>query len=489
MSARRGKREDRSVIFASNRGPLSFVEAGGEYAPAPGIGAVAELLDLLARSSHRDSMWIAAAVSDEDHAAARNGDAKRAAAALPYATELLTGSREAFRGYYDAIGNRVLWFACHDLWREVNLAPAADRAWQLHLRQYDEVNRLFARSLAAVGDDESLVLLHDYHLLTAARHLRALRPHWPIGLFVHTAWSAAGFRVLPRALTKTLVRGMAAADVIGFHVDLWVDEFLATCEDVGIVVDRPNRTISVQGGETRVRAFPGAIDVSAVAARATTPRADAWARDLRAAADGPLIVRTERIEPSKNTLRGFEAYEALLRAADPAALEATFVASLLPRRAAMDEYQAYRTSVEGAISRIEARTPGRVRLLVGDDHERSLAALRVADVTLVNSLRDGMNVVAKEAALLNERNGVLVITATTGAAAELGGAAIVIDDPEDVAETAAALHRALTLPRPERMERSVALREVVTSRAPVDWLEEQVDALVSAGARRAAAVM
>ncbi len=471
--------EQLSITFASNRGPLSFVRADGSYAPAPGVGAVAELLDLLGRSLGSGLRWIASAVSEDDRAAVRAGACAHACASLPYRAEYLAFEGDVYRHYYDEISNRILWFACHDLWDELGVGSPG-WGWRDSWGGYDAANRWFAERVARRADPSSIALFHDYHLLTGPKWLKGLRPDVASGLFMHGAWSTEGFQRLPKALVARVVDGMLGADVVGFHTPGWGDEFLDTCEASGETVDRHLGTVMRDGRRTRVRAYPVPVDTDRVLAAGHRPEADRWVDRLGRLVKGKLIARADRVEPSKNALRGFQAFElALERMSEPS--EATFVASLLPRRTTMDEYVRYRAQIERTVDDINARFPGSIRLFLGDDRERSFAAMRRADVIFVNSIRDGMNLVAKEGVILNERNAVLVISSTVGAATELGQAALVIRDPRDVAETAAVLERALAMPARERARRSGILRNLVMSHTPADWLGELVADLSDRG--------
>ncbi len=461
------------IILASNRGPLSFSSGAGGHEPHPGIGAVAEMLEIVAQDFAERACWVACAVTEDDRAAVRTVAAAKAVSALNYGVKFIAPPERQFRGYYDELSNRVLWFACHDLWADAKVPPPA-RGWLSSLHDYDAVNRSFAETVAGNSPPSAPAHFNDYHLWMAPRHLRSLRSNQPSSIFTHTPWSARGFSKVPEELVRALVTGMGGADLIGFHVPAWAIEFLETCRSLGIEVDVNAGWVKADGRLAWVRTYPGTIDPERVRALAESTEATRWARELRGMVPGLLIVRSDRVEPSKNALRGFLAFEQLLDRGDPVAQRARFFAFLLPRRQNMGEYIAYREEVERVVRRVNAHHPEAIQLFVGDDRARSFAALREFDVLFINSVRDGMNLVAKEGAILNERNGILLISATTGAAGELAHASVIIRDPLDVDETAAALARALRVRGPERKRRAREARIAVARRTPPEWMREQL---------------
>jgi trehalose 6-phosphate synthase len=190
-------------------------------------------------------------------------------------------------------------------------------------------------------------------------------------------------------------------------------------------------------------------------------------------------VRVDRIELSKNIVRGFLAYEDLLRTRPEWRERVVFGAFVYPSREKLPEYLAYRTEVEGTIARIndELGTPSWTPILYDatDDFPRSVAALRRYDVLLVNPVRDGLNLVAKEGPIVNERDGVLVLSRESGVAGELGDAAVMVN-PFDVAGTSDALHAALTMSAADRAAHASAVRAKATARTPADWFADQLRA-------------
>ena len=195
---------------------------------------------------------------------------------------------------------------------------------------------------------------------------------------------------------------------------------------------------------------------------------------------GKLIVRVDRTELSKNIVRGLEAIRELLRTRPQWRGRVVHVASAYPSRHDLPEYREYAAAVQRLGQQIEDEfaEPGWKPLMleVKDDYARSLAACRLADVLLVNPIRDGMNLVAKEGPVLSDRGCALVLSTEAGAAAELGEHALMVN-PYDVTQTADALHAALTMDHAERTRRSEALAAAAMSMPPSRWLADQLSAL------------
>jgi trehalose 6-phosphate synthase len=278
------------------------------------------------------------------------------------------------------------------------------------------------------------------------------------------------------------------ADLVGFHVAAWVHNFLDCCERIGAEVDRDNGLVRHASGglgrrdskwiDTWVREYPIPIDPADLRERATGPAASAWSKLFRSGAEGPLVVRADRAEPSKNIVRGFEAFGLMLdRRPDLAGTR--FAACLYPSRQSMPEYRRYTEQIEAAAAAVNARHPGAIDLYMKDDFDRTLGAYRVYDVLLVNPIMDGMNLVSKEGSCLNQNDGVLVLSRGAGSFEELGDQAVPIEDQMDVASTAEALERAIDMDPEERRRRAEKLRALSTARRPEDWINSQLDDLVA----------
>jgi trehalose 6-phosphate synthase len=343
-------------------------------------------------------------------------------------------------------------------------AASLQEAWEA----YRTVNRAFAEAAAEAAPEGAAVLMQDYHVALAGPILARQRPDLRIVHFSHTPFAGPeGLRVLPPAVRQEWLTAMAGHHACGFHTRRWADAFIASCAADGVAT--PNVFVSPLA--------PDPEDIEGVAS--SEECAEAVAELDRQLGDRLLLTRVDRIEPSKNIVRGFLAFDSLLETHPEWRSRVVFGAFVYPSREALAAYRNYRTEVEGIIKRLNARwgtddwTP--VHYDPSDHFPRSVAALRRADVLLVNPLRDGLNLVAKEGAMVNEHDAVVVLSTEAGAWDELAAEVIGVH-PFDIVGTAEALHTALSMPRDERAALAARLRARSTARTPADWLREQLAA-------------
>jgi trehalose 6-phosphate synthase len=473
--------DDISVVLASNRGPVSFTEGPDGFETKRGAGGLSGAVDPVARRLGERAVWICATNSDVDRAAAEDPDVvDRAGAELGYGLRMIDIPHETYARYYDVVSNRMLWFANHCLWDELDIHDfGADElaAWS---EAYEPVNRRFAEEIAAVGDDRSLVLVQDYHLATTPRHLRELHPNQTILHFTHSSFCGPkGLAPLPDPLPRNIIEGMLGADLVGFHVHSWASGFMDCCEDIGAKVERDAGRVTHDGRTSWVRTYPIPVDPASLRERSQNASAQHWKeRFANFRPDGgALIIRADRAEPSKNIVRGFEAYGMLLDRRPELLASTRFAACVYPSRASMPEYQRYMESIKEVVDQVDRRHPDAIHLFMEDDFDRTLAALTEYDILLVNPIMDGMNLVSKEGPCLNEHDGVLVLSTGAGSFEELGDHAIPLEDPLDVEETSRQLELALSLSPDERKRRASALRDAAQARKPGDWIGPQLEDL------------
>ena len=488
-------RDGGRLLVASNRGPLSFTLApdGSLSARRGGGGLVSGLMPGLASLSDRvEVMWICAALSDADREAARQDpDGSRFGIETGGAARGRTSVRaldipaDTFQGAYNAVANATLWFVHHLLFDtpvQPRFGPAFRRDWQ----SYIAYNEAFASALARSAAPEpaaARVLVQDYHLALVPRMLRELVPGIRIAHFSHTPWAPVDYyRILPDYAGGAVLDGMLGADHVGFLCQRWADAFLDCCEALlGAQVDRAAQRVIHRDHVTGVGIHPLGVDAPALRERARGADVEAHVSALTEAAAGrKLIVRIDRTELSKNILRGLGAYREMLITRPEWRGRVIHVALAYPSRGNVPGYREYTEEVLETAARIteEFATAdwNPLVLEVKDDYSRSLAAARVADVLVVNPIRDGMNLVAEEGPVLSDRGCALVLSREAGAAALLGSDALLVN-PYDVSATANAMHEALLMPEGERRRRCTALAAAAASKAPAQWLASQLDAL------------
>jgi len=466
------------VVLVSNRGPVSFRATSEGFETKRGAGGLAGALDPVARRLGDNAIWIAAANSDDDRKALADGAVEEVREELGYPLRLLDIDPDTYDRYYNTVSNRMLWFANHCLWDELGLEGFGDEELDAWNNAYEPVNRLFASAVDEVAGDNALVLFQDYHLATAPGYLREIGKQVVIGHFTHSSFCGPrGLEALPRPIPLRVIEGMLGADLLGFHIGAWVKGFLKSCEAIGAEVDYERGTVDHSGRRTWVRAYPIPIDSVELLERAATEDVQQWAERFSVYTDVPLVVRADRAEISKNVVRGFEAFGALLDRRADLRGEVRFVACLYPSRQSMPEYQGYIDQIQAVVEDVNERYPGSIELFFRDDYDRTLGALMNYDVLLVNSIMDGMNLVSKEGPTVNRRDGVLVLASGAGSFEELGDYSVPIDDPYDVQETAAAIEKALAMDMDERKKRAEGLRSIVEARTPEDWIESQLNDL------------
>jgi trehalose 6-phosphate synthase len=411
-----------------------------------------------------------------------------------YRVRLLDIPSELYDGYYNGISNGVLWFAHHYLWdtvRQPVFGAEMESAWQ----DYVAVNRRFAEALAEEAERSSVppaFLVQDYHLTLVPRFLRELRPDAFIAHFSHTAIAGLTYlRILPGKIREGVLRGMLGADVLGFHSQLWAENFLMSARSLpGVRADLARSRLSVEGRQVMVRIHPISIDAAPMRELAAGADVLELRHELnRWRGDARLILRVDRLELTKNIVRGFQAYELFLRGHPEWRRRVRFLALLSPSRGDVPEYRAYGEECVAEADRVN-RELGEddwqpIEVRIRDDYVGALAAFGLYDVLLVNPIFDGMNLVAMEGPMLNRRGGVLVLSRNAGAYWRLGKHAIAVN-PFDVQETADAIATALDMPREERLRRARNLSRLVLTNPPERWVRGQLEDLQQAADRRAA---
>jgi trehalose 6-phosphate synthase len=322
-------------------------------------------------------------------------------------------------------------------------------------------------------------MVHDYHLYILPALIRRQRPDVFLHHFVHIPWSQSdSWRVLPTPIRRDIYNGILSNDIIGFHTRSYRRNFLQCCEDLmGLDVDHEAGVVKVDDREVWVRAYPLPIDSSAIQAVAARSRVAEFESELLRRRRDHLILRVDRADLSKNVLRGFSAFDTFLEQHPEFREKVTFIAQLMPSRTDVPEYAEYLERIEAVVAVVNHRHGSPdwmpIQLKLRDDLEEAVAAYKHYDVLMVNAMFDGMNLVAKEGPMVNERAGVSLLSENTGAHEELGEYALSVN-PFDIQELADSIHAALTMPIEERRRRHEGLISIVTARNPGDWIDDQL---------------
>ena len=398
-----------------------------------------------------------------------------------YRVKLVASDPEAYDRFYNIFANPLLWFIQHYLWDQSNAPDIRRNETEAFEFGYNVVNEDLARAvLDEIRDVERpVVMVHDYQLYTLPALIRRARPDAFLHHFVHIPWSQSdSWRVLPAPIREDIYQGILANDIVGFHTRTYRRNFLQCCEDIlGLEVDHAAGIVRTDGREVWVRNYPLPIDTDAIQEVAARPRVADFERELLRRRRDDLILRVDRADLSKNVLRGFTGFDVFLEQHPEFRERVTFIAQLMPSRTDVPEYAEYLERIEAIVAVVNHRhgTPDwmPIQLKIRDDLEEAVAAYKHYDVLMVNAMFDGMNLVAKEAPVVNERAGVSILSENTGAHEELGEFALSVN-PFDIQELADSIHAALTMPAQERQRRIDGLRSVVTARNPGDWIDEQL---------------
>ena len=475
---------DQRLVIVSNRGPAEFdLDADGERSVRRGGGGLVTALSGLV--ANRGALWIASAMTDEDVVVAREAEGGAARVELDdvtYDVLMVESEPVAYDRFYNVIANPILWFVQHYLW-DLSNAPDIRReeveAWD---SGYTVVNRDIAEAVLGMIEDEPkpLVMFHDYHLYTAPAIVREQRPDAFLQHFVHIPWSQPdSWRILPAHWREAIYRGLLANDIIGFHTTAYCRNFLHCCTEVmELEVDHERGAVIHDDRETWVRAYPLGIDAKRLERAAASDQVAEFERELLRRRREHLIIRVDRADLSKNVLRGFTAFDVFLQEHPEFRERVTFIAHLQPSRQDVPEYAEYLERIEALVAVVNHRHGTTdwmpIDLRIYENFPEAVARYKHFDLLMVNSIFDGMNLVAKEAPAVNTRDGVVMLSENTGSHEELGDCTLTVN-PFDITEQAETIHRALTMDAEERRLRASRLREIVRERDPGVWISEQLE--------------
>lgn len=494
------KAESQRIIIVSNRGPVSYTRdpRTGRMASHPGAGGVVS--GLLSATQDRPVTWVAVAMTDAERAIARGEERAGPLRDWPnIALRLVGTTADAYRRFYNGVSNKALWFIQHYLLQPTThpLSPHLMKNWDEGYKMVNEaVADAVIEELEHVGDDTP-VLFQDYHLYLAPRMVRE-RVMWArLAHFVHIPWPDARYwELAPEAMTRAIFEGLAANDIVGFQTERDARNFLDGAQrflsESASAKAAPGEVgaLMVDDRRVSVRVYPIAVSPDEVFAQADGHISRETQRLLTRARPKPshqVILRVDRVEPTKNIVAGFLAYERMLQRHKRLRERVTFVALLVPSREGLAEYRAVMRDTRKTIERINEKygtaTWQPIIAVFGNDRARALACMREYDALLVNPLLDGMNLVVKEGALLNQRAGVIVLSRTAGAYEQLGPYTLGVP-PTDIEAISEALCTALTMPTRERRSRAASLRAILERESAKTWLQAQVDDLTAAPIKR-----
>lgn len=475
------------LIVATNRGPVEYyLSQEHELKHRRGPGGV--VTALTGANSRMDVTWVAMAMTEADRIAAKESQQHEGVmrSPLPGQNMLLryvAVSKAAYRKHYEEISNQLLWFLQHYLYDPTENLQSAQKLQDAWKNGYCVANRAIADAVIAEierGEGTPVVMLHDYHLYLAPAMIREQHPTIIMQQFIHIPWpDIRCWQFLPGNMTQAIYNGLVGNDIIGFQTERDAHNFLEGARTLleGSVVDFEESAIWWQGHRTQVRAYPISISVADEKRLAQGLAGRRAVNKLSPLLREQTIMRVDRIEPTKNILRGFQAYTLMLEEHPELLGKVNFLAFLVPSRQTLAKYKRYTSDVKKLVEEINQRfgtkewTP--IHAFYENDRIQALAAMQHYDALLVNPIIDGMNLVAKEGPVVNKRDGVLVLSRTAGAFQQLGKFSLPITST-DITDTAEALYTALTMPATERHAMSTLARQTVENQDLTAWLQRQI---------------
>lgn len=465
----------KNLYVISNREPYMHVRKGRSIEPIVPAGGVVTALDPIMRAC--GGVWIAHGSGDADRV---TSDSKGRLTVPPdeplYTLKRVWLSKEEEEGYYYGFSNEGLWPLCHI----THTRPVFRLEDWIH---YQKVNEKFAQALLEeIEEEESpLVLVQDYHFALLPLLIKSKRPDARVGIFWHIPWpNPEVFGICP--WKEEILLGLLGADFIGFQTQFYCNNFLETVDrTLESRVDWDQFSAERRGQLTFVKPFPISVAFPEIIKESSS---DNGKEDLLKGINVQsryLGVGVDRIDYTKGITERFKAVERFLEKYPEFVGQFTFVELGAPSRTLIKRYHELMNEVESTAEKINWRFQTRdwkpiVFLKDHHGHEKIYRFYRAADVCMVTSLHDGMNLVAKEfVASRQDEDGVLILSQFTGASRELHDAILV--NPYDIEDMAEALHTSVTMEDSERADRMRRLREVVRERNIYRWAANLVTAL------------
>jgi trehalose 6-phosphate synthase len=466
-----GTTKAKKVVIVSNRQPWFHERvAGGIRATRPASGLVTALEPIIEAVG---GTWIAHGSSSADRLVVDRKNRIRLPEQNPRFTlrrVWLTPKEED--GYYYGISNKALWPLCHIVYTKPRFSR---KDWET----YKDVNKRFCDTvLDEVGDSPAIVFIQDYHLALLPRYLRNARPDLKLVQFWHIPWpNREAFRIFP--WSEEILDGLLGNDLLGFHIQYHCNNFLDTVDKgMEAMVDYENFSIYRGGRPTYIRPFPISVDFKQIGIDAGSAivqeKKESFIRELGLGAEGTRIyVGADRIDYTKGIPERLRGFDLLLKRNPDLKKKVTLMQLAAPSRTQIEEYRSINDEIEKLVEEINRQHGADgwkpVHFLrANHDYHAVIAAYRMADVVMVTSLHDGMNLVAKEfIAARTDGDGVLLLSQYTGAARELTEALLI--NPYDADQLADAMLRAFRMPEKERRQRMARMRAQVEKNNIYEW--------------------
>jgi trehalose 6-phosphate synthase/phosphatase len=469
-----------SLVLVSNRIPITITSENGKLKGQPSSGGLVSALEPLLKD--HGGIWVGSG-GTEDTPQIRK-ILERASGNNPYKYAPLFLTEEEQSNYYEGFSNEIVWPLFHDLQSRCNFDP---RYWEF----YERVNRKFADAVEKASKPGDLIWIHDYQLMQVAKTLRSRRPGARLAFFLHIPFPSPDiFAKLP--WRQQILEDLLAHDLIGVQTVRDQRNLIACLRcfvpSVDISGKGESRMVVSEHRRTHIEAFPISIDYRAFAEQSASKQILERVKQIRAKThDIQITVGVDRLDYTKGIPERLKAYGYFLRHYPEFHRKVELIQIVVPSREGIPRYDQLKREVERLVTHVngEFSEPGWVPINFiyrSVPREELIAVYRAADVALITSLKDGMNLVAKEyCAAKTEVNGVLVLSEFAGAAPELRVGAILVN-PNDELGVAAALKQALEMQPKERRRRMLRLRHQIRQADILTWRDRFFHALEKTGA-------
>ncbi len=468
---------DKKLFLLSNREPYMHIKEGENIKCVVPAGGLVTALDPVMKAC--DGVWIAHGAGDADREVVDKNNKIRVPPEKPsYTLKRVWLTKEEEKRYYYGFSNEGLWPLCH-----ITYVRPIFR--QEDWIEYQRVNEKFANALLEEikNEDSPLVLVQDYHLALVPFLIKQSRPDAKVALFWHIPWpNPEVFGICPWA--REILIGMLGADLIGFHIQFYCNNFLDTVDRfLECKIDWEHFSIERKGHITNVKPFPISVSVEDFSFQRESKEQlkNKLLRELAVKAEY-VGVGVDRIDYTKGLLERFLSIERFLEKYPQFVGKFTFIQFGSPSRTHIKQYREIMEAVEETVDRINWKFQSNnykpIIFLKGHHpHSKIIPFFKIADLCMVTSLHDGMNLVAKEfVASREDESGVLILSQFAGASRELKDAIIV--NPYDIESMADAIYKALTVDEEEKRQRMQKMRNLIIERNIYFWAKELITALV-----------
>ena len=463
------KFSDYKFIVASNRQPYIHKLSRGKVQCTRGPGGVITALDPIMKELK--GSWVCCGSGDADRLVAKDSKVRVPPSNPAYDLRFVWLTKNENLGYYFGFSNQALWPLSHLVFKQPSFS---NEHWEV----YKQVNKKFAENISKeINGKKAIVFVQDYHLALVSKYLKETNPEATTLMFWHIPWPTYDvFRILPQR--QQLLDGMLSYDLLGFHIDYFCDNFFdAVANEVEAKINKETRVITYHKHKSLVRGYPISVDYEGINEIAKSKEVADLSLSLKEEFNlngYKVIIGLDRIDYTKGIIERIQAIDDLLDTHPELQEKIVFVQMGEISRIHLAQYKQLNEQVNDLVEEVNFKH--------SSDHwkpilflrrhlglEEVLAFYNIADVCIVSSLHDGMNLVAKEfVSAKADGKGVLVLSRFTGASRELHRALLI--NPYHIEESSKAIYSALTMDEGEKKKTMKALRHIVHRNDIWQWI-------------------